>query len=131
MNRNFPYSSSPDPDKRGKPNLWQRLVEPPAVITDVAERRQATLVSTLLLALIPWVVVIGPVATTYILHDPTSAFILVTMGLWVHSGVYLQPYQELPIGRTPPAGFDSPLAYSEYRLREELQLRAPPLYICF
>src|SRR5271157_633225 len=35
--------------KRGQRNLWQWLVEPPAVITDVAQRRQASLVSMLLL----------------------------------------------------------------------------------
>jgi putative methionine-R-sulfoxide reductase with GAF domain len=81
MNRSFSSTfSSPDPAKRGKRNLWQWLVEPPAVITDVIEQRQASLVSTMLLVLIVSIIS-GPFAQFYILHDPTTAIILAAMGL--------------------------------------------------
>jgi hypothetical protein len=54
MNKNTSgiFSSSPtDPSRRAKRSFWQSLVEPPAVITVASERRQASLVSALLLVL--------------------------------------------------------------------------------
>jgi GAF domain-containing protein len=81
MNRSFSSTfSSPDPAKRGKRNLWQWLVEPPALITDVVERRQASLVSSLLFIEVVFIST-GPFAQFYVLHDPTSALILAMMGL--------------------------------------------------
>jgi diguanylate cyclase (GGDEF)-like protein len=73
-------SSSTDPSKRGKPNFWQRLVEPVATITDAAERRQARLVSSILLTL-GLAASTGPAPQMYVLHDPLTALILVGMTL--------------------------------------------------
>ncbi len=81
MNKSFsPASFPPDPVKRNKRNLWQWLVEPPAVIIDVAERRQAGLVSSLLLVLVVCIIS-GPFAQFYFLHDLITAIILAAMGL--------------------------------------------------
>jgi len=55
MNKGFSRifsSSSTDPSKHGKRNFWERLVEPVATITETAERRQASLVSAMLLILV-------------------------------------------------------------------------------
>ena len=54
MNKNFshtPPSSSTDPSGHIRSSFWQRLVEPVATIADASERRQASLVSTMLLLL--------------------------------------------------------------------------------
>jgi signal transduction histidine kinase len=64
--------------KRGKRNLWQWLVEPPAMIIDAAERRQASLVSALLLVLI-LAISSGPFAQFYVVHNPINGLILTGM----------------------------------------------------
>ena len=84
-NQDIAVSTNPNPArdipaKPGKRNLWQWLVEPPAIITDTAERRQARLVSTLLLILVASIAN-GPFAQFYILHNPTRALILAAMGI--------------------------------------------------
>jgi GAF domain-containing protein len=81
MNNDFSRDFSPSsagPAVGGKRNLWQWLVEPLATITDAAERRQATLVSTLLL-IVALAVTSGSFVTVFVLRDPVSARILVGM----------------------------------------------------
>jgi GAF domain-containing protein len=83
MNNDFSGTLSPsstEPAQGGNRNLWQRLVEPPATVTGVDQRRQARLVSTLLLVML-LAVSTGPVAYIYVLHNPTNAGILVGVGL--------------------------------------------------
>ena len=74
MNKNFSriFSFSATDPKR---SFWQWLVEPVATITDVSERRQARLVSTLLLVIVV-AMSFGVVINIFILHAPTTAGIL-------------------------------------------------------
>ncbi len=54
MNKNFsrtPPSSSTNPSGHIRSSFWRRLVEPVTTITNASERRQASLVSTMLLLL--------------------------------------------------------------------------------
>ncbi len=69
-------SSLVDPSKRGKLTLWQKLVEPAALITKASERRQASLVSALLLVL-TLTMISGVVYMGFFSSNPAAAFVLV------------------------------------------------------
>jgi GAF domain-containing protein len=78
MNNNFSGnspSSSPRTAGFSLRNLWQRLVEPPATIVGAAQRRQARLISTLLLFLM-LAGLSGPISETFYLHNPGIASVL-------------------------------------------------------
>lgn len=80
FSRNF-FSSSTDPSSNHrKRSFWQRLAEPVATNIDAAERRQARLVSIILITL-ALAASTGPVPQLYLLHDPATALILVGMTL--------------------------------------------------
>ncbi len=66
--------------KRNNLNIWRLLVEPAATIKDDVERRQASLVSALLLVQI-LAICSGPFAQIFILHDLTGGLILAGMGI--------------------------------------------------
>jgi CheY-like chemotaxis protein/signal transduction histidine kinase len=66
--------------RHGRFNLRRWLVEPVATITDAAERRQASLVSALILVMVP-ALTSGVFAELYSIHDSISAFILLGMAL--------------------------------------------------
>jgi len=83
VNKRFSRSfSSTDPSKRGKRNFWQWLVDPVATISKSSERRQASLVSAILLAVM-LSMGIGSVVTNFILHDLTTSFILISLVLFL------------------------------------------------
>jgi GAF domain-containing protein len=65
---------------RNNLNIWRRLVEPAATIKNDVERRQASLVSALLLVLI-LAISSGPFAQIFVLHDLTGGLILAGMGI--------------------------------------------------
>ncbi len=68
-------SSSTDPTRLGKRTLWQKLVEPPAVITEPAERRQVSLVSAMLLIL-ALTMISGVVYMGFFSPSPIVGFVL-------------------------------------------------------
>ena len=68
-------SSSTDPVKPKKRTLWQKLTEPSATITLASERRQATLVSMLLLIL-ALSMISGVVYMGFFSSNPAAGFVL-------------------------------------------------------
>ena len=75
-------SSSNDFYRGGKRSFWQWLLEPVATITETTERRQARLVSAVLLALI-LIMGVGSMAVTFVLHNRLYARIIAGMALFV------------------------------------------------
>jgi len=67
--------TSTQSSRRGKRSFWQRLVEPVATITAASERRQAALVSALLLIL-ALSMISGVVYMGFFSPNPYSAFVL-------------------------------------------------------
>lgn len=79
MKNQIPGSfSSTNPPKQGNRSFWQWLVAPTTTITDSAERRQASLVSAILIAVILSMIV-GIVVETSVIHDMVIARTLTSM----------------------------------------------------
>jgi PAS domain S-box-containing protein len=77
-----PVLPSEEQSRPGKVNLWQRLIEPVSLITGVTERRQARLVSVILLIMI-LALSIGTFMNTFVIVNPSVARILAGADLTV------------------------------------------------
>ena len=75
MNKNFSRTNTSPSTDTVKRSFWQRLVEPVAMITKAGERRQARLVSSILLVVM-LAMSFGVLANTFILKALTTAYIL-------------------------------------------------------
>lgn len=68
--------STPDPARHGKRNLWQRLVEPVATISEASERRRARMISAILLSTTLSMLMVG-VYFWFFSLTPSAAFVFV------------------------------------------------------
>jgi len=90
--------STTNPSRHGKPNLWQRLIEPTAPIADASERRHTRLVSLILL--ITAILIIGGlVYMVFFSSSPNVAYVLgvADLVMWISFFISRTRYYRLAV----------------------------------